>query len=423
MRFSTTFAALVAAVPALAAPVHYSGNHHEERDLEVRSSGHGVGAAKAFGHLAGAFASHHINNSKHSPSPDRGGHGGHRSGQQDVLERDIGEIEARGLKAAYHGAKAAHHAPKTAYHNNKAHKHRETAENYNKAHRYGSMINHNTKATHHVGKAAHHDSKATQHSIKAASYAIRSIDTRSPSPVRGGHGGHGGYHGGHHSGQQQDVSERGIEDIEARLLNDYHKYKADRHNAKADKHQAKSDAHAAAANNHHSAGDNAATALHSAKTNKHFIKSEKHRDTANYHILNIHRRSDELSERGIEDIEARFFKTDHAAKAAHHTTKAAEHRTKSSAHTGFANVAHMENNHKVAAHHEAKSRKHDAKAKKHSLKADYHNSRVRRRSDELSERGLGELAEEIDARSIDEPVDIDLMIRELGGSEEDALYF
>jgi hypothetical protein len=41
----------------------------------------------------------------------------------------------------------------------------------------------------------------------------------------------------------------------------------------------------------------------------------------------------------------------------------------------------------------------------------------------MSERDLGELAEEIEARSFDEPIDIDLMIRELGSSEEDSLYF
>jgi hypothetical protein len=39
-----------------------------------------------------------------------------------------------------------------------------------------------------------------------------------------------------------------------------------------------------------------------------------------------------------------------------------------------------------------------------------------------SKRDLGKPVEEIEARSFDEPIDIDLMIRELGSSEEDGLY-
>jgi hypothetical protein len=194
MRFSTTFVALVTAAPALAAPVRYSGNHNQERDLEeleVRSPRHG-GAAKALGHFAGAAASHLANNSKRSPyhggssAGSHGGHGNHGGQHQNVSERDIEAIEAR-QSNAYHQWRADRNTAKATQQyklRDKASKnHNQAVHSTAKSEYQNQYFTHNSAAQRYENKAAQHLSKIHRRSDELSERdlgeLVEEIDARS----------------------------------------------------------------------------------------------------------------------------------------------------------------------------------------------------------------------------------------------------
>jgi hypothetical protein len=258
MRFSTTFVALFAIVPALAAPIHYHGDHnahhtHEERDLEERApepEPRRGGAAKALGHFAGSAASHYVSNSKRSSGVIKDGpleflgHGHYDGQRQHVSARDIEEIETHATKA-YHNAAADYHYKQADQHRDQSAHHQEKARIYRQksaqhsiqayhssnraaAAQHRSKSNqYDVKSMAHADKARIHSAKAASHSAKAGRHAAKARTKRSPlpspSPGRRGHG-YGGHDHIHRGGQQQEVSERDLgelaEEIEARSFDE-----------------------------------------------------------------------------------------------------------------------------------------------------------------------------------------------------------
>jgi hypothetical protein len=199
---------------------------------------------------------------------------------------------------------------------------------------------------------------------------------------KGGHYQSRGHGHGHQGGQQQDVSERDIEEIEARgWLGAFHRVMASEHTKSADYNTYLADHYDSKASEHR---------------RKAVAYTHNTEPGAVYHSA-------------VDQNNAKA--KDHDTRAAHYRSEAAKHTSKAAEHSA-----------KARAHKRSTSpgrRGHGHGEHGHVYGQVHHGSQQQ----EVSERDFGELAEEIEARSFDEPVDIDLMIRELGNSDEDGVYF